>query len=116
MSWYLEVLKKYAVFTGRARRKECWMFVLVSFIICFVLSILKLNAISSLYSLAVLVPSIAVAIRRLHDTGRSGWWFLISFIPLVGTIILIVFLAQDSQAGENQYGPNPKESPAVEEP
>lgn len=65
---------------------------------------------SGLYSLAVLIPGLAVAIRRLHDTGKSGWWLLLSFIPLVGAIVLIVFLVQDSQHGTNQYGPNPKEA------
>jgi len=63
---------------------------------------------SGIYSLAVLIPSIAVAIRRLHDTGRSGWWILISLVPLIGTIVLLVFTVQDSQPGDNEYGPNPK--------
>lgn len=62
----------------------------------------------TLYMLAVLLPGIAVGVRRLHDTGRSGWWLLISLVPLIGAIILLVFLVQDSQPGENQYGPNPK--------
>jgi uncharacterized membrane protein YhaH (DUF805 family) len=62
------------------------------------------------YYLAVLVPSLAVVVRRLHDTGRSGWWFLVGFVPFVGGIILLVFLVQDSAPGENEYGKNPKES------
>lgn len=62
----------------------------------------------TLYSFAILIPAIAVSIRRLHDTGRSGWWFLICFIPLIGTIVLFVFMVLDSEPGENQYGPNPK--------
>ena len=65
-----------------------------------------------LYALAVLLPSLAVGARRLHDTGRSGWWLLIGLIPCIGFIVLIVFLVQDSQAGDNQYGPNPKATPA----
>jgi len=113
MNWYIEVLKKYAVFSGRARRKEYWMFVLFNVIISVVLSFVEglvgsAGVIGILYSLAVLVPGLAVSVRRLHDTGRSGWWVLINLIPLVGLIVFIVFAAQDSQAGENQYGPNPK--------
>lgn len=63
-----------------------------------------------LYSIAILVPSIAVGVRRLHDTGRSGWWLLIGLIPIVGWIIAIMWLATDSQTGTNTYGPNPKEA------
>jgi uncharacterized membrane protein YhaH (DUF805 family) len=116
MSWYLEVLKKYATFGGRARRTEFWMFVLINFIIDAVLQILwsatgnvALEVIYYLYALAVLIPGIAVTVRRLHDTGRSGGWWFIGLIPIVGWIILIVFCAQDSQPGPNQYGPNPKQ-------
>ena len=113
MNWYLDVLKKYAVFTGRARRKEYWMFVLFSVIVTIVLSLVEgivggPGVLSGLYALAVLIPSIAVGVRRLHDTGRSGWWILIGLVPLVGIIVLIVFFVADSQPGTNQYGPNPK--------
>lgn len=113
MNWYIAVLKKYAVFTGRARRKEFWMFVLINLIISVVLSFAEIalggpGIMSIIYSLAVLLPGIGVSIRRLHDTNRSGWWLLIGLIPLVGLIIMIIFMVQDSQAGENQYGPNPK--------
>lgn len=113
MNWYLAVLKKYAVFGGRARRTEYWMFILFNFIIALVLNIiegsLKMPRIlSTLYSLAILVPGIAVTTRRLHDTNRSGWWQLIGLIPLIGLIVLIVFTVQDSQAGENKYGSSPK--------
>lgn len=116
MNWYLEVLKKYATFGGRARRTEFWMFVLINFIIDAVLNIVQratgntfVLVISSLYGLAVLIPGIAVTVRRLHDTGRSGGWWFIWLIPIAGWIILIVFCAQDSQPGPNQYGPNPKQ-------
>lgn len=114
MNYYIEVLKKYAVFSGRASRAEYWMFFLFNFIISFIITLISLFIqalffLPYLYGLAILIPSIAVMVRRLHDTNRSGWWWLISFIPLIGAIILIVFLAQDSQSGENQYGPNPKE-------
>jgi uncharacterized membrane protein YhaH (DUF805 family) len=116
MNWYLEVLKKYATFGGRARRTEFWMFTLINFIISAVLNIVQRSTgstivlvISVIYSLAVLIPGIAVTVRRLHDTGRSGGWWFIGLIPIVGWIILIVFCAQDSQPGPNQYGPNPKQ-------
>lgn len=113
MNWYLEVLKKYAVFSGRARRKEYWMFILFNFIIVLGLGVVEGLAggpgvLGSLYSLAVLIPSIAVSVRRLHDTNRSGWWLLIGVVPLIGAIVLLIFVVQDSQPGENRYGPNPK--------
>ncbi len=123
MNWYLEVLKKYATFGGRARRTEFWMFALINFIISAVLNIVQRSTgstivlvISVLYSLAVLIPGIAVTVRRLHDTGRSGGWWFIVLIPIVGAIILIVFCAQDGQPGPNQYGPNPKQINAGPEP
>jgi uncharacterized membrane protein YhaH (DUF805 family) len=107
------VLKNYVGFQGRARRKEYWMFVLFSAIISIVLSIIDAIAnlssvLSGIYSLAVFLPSLAVSVRRLHDTGRSGWWILIGLIPLIGAIILLVFTCQDSQENDNKYGPNPK--------
>jgi uncharacterized membrane protein YhaH (DUF805 family) len=119
MSWYLEVLKKYAVFSGRARRKEYWMFALINFIITLVLIVIDLligtfspqagfGLLEGLYSLAVLIPGIAVTVRRLHDTDRSGWWILIGLIPLIGGLVLLVFIVLDSEPGANQYGPNPK--------
>jgi uncharacterized membrane protein YhaH (DUF805 family) len=114
MYWYLKVLKNYLGFQGRARRKEYWMFVLFSFIVSIILSILESianitsSALTGIYALATLLPSLAVSVRRLHDTGRSGWWLLITLIPLIGSIILIVFACQDSEEDDNQYGPNPK--------
>jgi uncharacterized membrane protein YhaH (DUF805 family) len=121
MDWYLGVLRKYAEFKGRARRREYWMFVLFNIIISVVLSIIDrvignpemgLGILGTLYALAVLVPSIAVGVRRLHDTNRSGWWLLISLIPCIGFVVLLIFMVQDSQAGDNQYGLNPKAVPA----
>lgn len=114
MNWYIEVLKKYVVFTGRASRQEYWFFALFNFIITFVFSLIDMMlgldiGLVSIYSLAVLLPSIAVLVRRLHDTGRSGWWALLMLIPLIGLIVLIVFAVQDSQPGKNQFGNNPKE-------
>ena len=119
MNWYIQVLKKYAVFSGRSRRKEYWYFVLFNLIITCILFFIDsitgtLNAatgyglLSGVYSLAVLLPALGVAIRRLHDIGRTGWWILIGFIPLIGLIVLLIFFVKDSQPGDNQYGPSPK--------
>jgi|TARA_Y100001968_G_scaffold319978_1_gene352276 uncharacterized membrane protein YhaH (DUF805 family) len=112
MEWYTAVLKKYVEFQGRARRKEYWMFILFNIlasIICGVIDgILGIMLLVPLYSLAVLLPSIAVCIRRLHDTNRSGWWILISLVPFVGSIILLIFLCIEGDAGDNRFGPNPK--------
>ena len=124
MNWYIDVLKKYAVFSGRAGRKEFWMFILFNFIIEIflwgiefivahtlernIIANLVILIISSIYTLGVMCPSIAVTVRRLHDTGRSGWWILIELVPIIGTIVLVVFTVQDSKQGYNQHGPNPK--------
>jgi uncharacterized membrane protein YhaH (DUF805 family) len=124
VSWYLEVLKKYAVFDGRARRKEYWMFVLINFVITVVLILIDIligtfspqtgvGLLQGLYALAVLIPFITVTVRRLHDTGRSGWSMLIGLIPIIGGIVLLIFMVQDSQPGANQYGPNPKDDYSV---
>lgn len=106
IGWYIEVLKKYAVFNGRARRKEYWYFflcnLLVAFVFGFVGGLAGLGSnLSNIYTLGVLLPGIAVGIRRMHDTDRSGWWIM---LPIVN----IVFLAQDGQQGMNSYGSNPK--------
>ncbi len=130
---YVEMFKKYAQFSGRSRRSEYWLAVLanciiimiaytvlfiplicdivsngepsgVSFVVVAVVGIILL-----IYSFAVIVPVLAMGVRRLHDTGKSGWYMLMSLIPYVGPIILIIFMATDSQSGTNQYGPNPKE-------
>ncbi|MCH4294971.1 DUF805 domain-containing protein [Shewanella sp. 3B26] len=111
MEYFIGALKKYADFTGRARRKEYWMFVLF-YLIFYVVTIgidmaLGTTFIAAIFSLGLLLPSLAIGARRLHDTGRSGWWQLIGFIPLIGAIVLIVFYCQDSQ-DENDYGANPK--------
>ncbi|NLV41947.1 MAG: DUF805 domain-containing protein [Candidatus Hydrogenedentes bacterium] len=114
MSWYLEVWKNYADFGGRARRKEYWFFILFNSLAYFALSILDVlmfkgqPVVSTLYALAILVPSLSVTFRRLHDTGRSAWWILIGLIPLIGGIWFLILLCLDSEGGANQYGPNPK--------
>ncbi|MEO8487402.1 MAG: DUF805 domain-containing protein [Betaproteobacteria bacterium] len=119
MDWFLGPLKKYATFEGRARRREYWFFVLAVVLISIVLTIVDTvigtynsasgyGILSGIFALAMLVPSLAVGARRLHDTGRSGWWLLIGLVPLVGAIVLIVFFVLDSHPGTNAYGPNPK--------
>lgn len=113
MEWYLKAFKNYAVFKGRARRKEYWMFVLFNLIVAFVIGLIETligisSILSTLYSLAVLLPGLSITVRRLHDTGRSGWWILIGLIPIVGSIILLVFMCLDSDVNTNEHGANPK--------
>ena len=113
------VLKKYAVFSGRARRKEYWFFVLFNVIISLVLALIDvatdtfdseagIGLLGTIYGIAVMIPSIAVLVRRLHDTNRSAWWILIAFVPLIGVIVLIVFMFLEGKPDENDYGENPK--------
>ena len=123
MEWYIKVLKQYADFGGRARRKEYWMFTLFNVIIICALTLVMLigtatksSGLSIIgtvlycgYALAIIVPSLAVCVRRLHDIGKSGWYYFIGLIPLVGGIILLIWFCKESQAGENEYGANPKE-------
>lgn len=118
MQWYVDVLRKYAVFDGRASRPEYWYFTLVNVIISVVGEIIGRGVpvvalLFFLYSLAVLLPSIGVSIRRLHDTNRSGWWLLLSLILVVGWIILIVWYARAGDDGPNRYGDSAPASPAV---
>lgn len=112
MNWYVKCLKQYADFSGRARRTEYWMFTLVNCVIAFVLGFIlgdgPLSFLGYVYSLAVLIPGLAVCVRRLHDIGKSGWWYLIGFVPVVGTIVLLIWFCTDSQPGNNEWGPNPK--------
>ena len=119
MSWYLEALKKYAVFSGRSRRMEYWFFVLFNLIVAFVLALIdmligtfsavqNIGLLSGIYSLAVLIPTLAVTVRRLHDIDRSGWWILINLIPLIGSIVLLVFSLLPGTPGSNRFGPDPK--------
>ena len=135
MEWMLLPLKRYAQFSGRSRRKEYWMFVLLIFIIYVIAMILDSllgfgtttryadvsetgaaagfnssgGIITLLAMLALFLPSLAVAIRRLHDTDRSGWWILIGLIPLIGAIVLLVFYCTDGTKGPNRFGPDPKD-------
>jgi len=116
-NWYIKcVTKDYFNFQGRARRKEFWMFTLISSIIYMILFITFAKIMSSpagylitaaIYTLAVICPTIGVSVRRLHDTNRSGWWYLLNLIP-IGGLIVFVFLLLDSTPGDNNYGKNPK--------
>lgn len=106
MNWYLDVLKKYAVFSGRARRKEYWMFLLITVMIAVLLGVLEgmlglPGVISWIYQLAMLIPSLAVGVRRMHDTNHSGWWLL---LPIVN----LVFAVTGGQRADNRFGPDPK--------
>jgi uncharacterized membrane protein YhaH (DUF805 family) len=118
IDWAKRPIQKYADFSGRAPRAEYWWFVLAVLIVEMVAMMLDsmlgmsgmigpYGPLLSLLMLGLLIPSIAVGIRRLHDTGRSGWWLLISLIPIIGAIVLIVFLATPGDKGENQHGPDP---------
>lgn len=115
IDWYKEVvLKKYADFNGRASRPEFWYFVLANFIVSFILGFIKIGGFqvfSIIYSLAVLIPGIAVSIRRLHDLGKSGWYLLFALIPIAGPIILIVWYATEGEQQENSYGAVPSKEP-----
>jgi uncharacterized membrane protein YhaH (DUF805 family) len=121
MNWWLTCMKKYVDFSGRARRKEYWMFYLFNMIFAIAAVILYtilgiasedlafgVRVLYGLFAFATLLPTLSATVRRLHDVGKSGWWVLISLIPLIGTIWLLVLIVTDSQPGDNQYGPNPK--------
>jgi uncharacterized membrane protein YhaH (DUF805 family) len=111
-AWKRVVLERYALFSGRAGRAEFWWFFLANLIVGAILSILGRAAtifviLYALYGLALIIPSLAVSIRRLHDIGRSGWWILIGLIPIVGVIVLLIFHATAGEAQPNAYGPTP---------
>ncbi|MEU0677121.1 DUF805 domain-containing protein [Streptomyces sp. NPDC006172] len=115
MRWFFVVLKKYWVFGGRARRTEYWMFTLISTAIYIALMFADDqvgNEVPTIaFTVAIALPTLAVTVRRLHDTDRSGWWALIGVLPCVGLITMVIFTAEDGVPGQNKYGPNPKESP-----
>ena len=120
MEWFIKVIKNFS-FKGRARRKEYWMFMLVFTVVLFGLTFIddavgtqsKITPIGlfiGVFTLAFLIQYLAVGIRRLHDTGRSAWWFLINFVPFVGPVIWLLLMLLEGQQGENNYGPDPKQS------
>jgi len=119
MNWYIKALKQYTDFGGRARRKEYWFFTLFNVLFTIVISVFDVmfgtidmqtgvGLLGVVYMLLLLIPGTAVLVRRLHDTGRSAWWLLMFLIPLLGFVVLFIFLLLDSEDGENEYGPNPK--------
>lgn len=122
MNWYLKVLRNYAGFSGRARRKEFWMFALFNVIFGIALELIDHIAKTEygtppfsyglfyiLYALAIFIPGLAVSVRRLHDIGKSGWFYLIMLIPIIGAIWILILACADGDTGENEYGMNPKE-------
>lgn len=119
MKYYLDVLKKYAEFSGRARRKEYWMFILFHMLFAIVAMILDnlfgiafgnigYGPLYAIYSLVMFIPGLAVAVRRLHDVGKSGWMMLILLIPIIGAIWMLILLATEGNKGKNQHGTDPK--------
>lgn len=118
MDWYLNVLRNYFGFGGRARRKEYWMFILVNSVLIMVLGIVDKilgwegssgeGILTAIYSVLVLIPSWAVLFRRLHDTDRSAWWLLLLLIPIIGWLIILIFNCQSGTPGENRFGQDPK--------
>ena len=119
VQWMVEPLRKYATFPGRARRKEYWYFILFNIILGLVAGGFDIGfglrsfanggigIVGGLVSLALLLPSIAVTVRRLHDLDKSGWWFLIGAIPLIGAIIMLIWMCTQGTAGRNRFGPDP---------
>ncbi|HEY9190101.1 MAG TPA: DUF805 domain-containing protein [Sulfurovum sp.] len=123
MNWYLKAFKEYATFSGRAQRAEYWYFVLFYIIGFMLMSFLDgmlgsfsmeagIGLLGGIFLLVHMLPSIAVSVRRLHDIGRTGWWYLLIIIPLIGPLVLFIFSVLDSKE-DNQYGPNPKLAAAV---
>ena len=99
---FLTCLKKYAIFSGRASRSEYWWFVLAQMLVVMGASIVS-DTLGALVMLALLVPSCAAAARRLHDAGRSGWWQLLTLIPLIGALVVLYWLVQPSEPGTNDF-------------
>jgi uncharacterized membrane protein YhaH (DUF805 family) len=129
MNWYLKALKQFKNYKGRARRKEFWMFTLFHVLIILVITLINfllkyitndfegkdlivqiIGTVMGIYILAMLIPSLSLTVRRLHDVDKSGWMILISFIPIIGGIWLLILMLTDSSSNENQYGVNPKEA------
>lgn len=118
MKWFMLAFKKAFDFSSRSRRKEYWMFTLFSLIVTFVLGFIDgfagleiaegFGILGTIYGLLILIPGLSLAVRRLHDTGKSGWWLLIALIPLIGAIVILIFAVQDSEPQPNKYGQNPK--------
>lgn len=121
MYWWLKCWSKYAVFRGRAQRQEYWYFVLFTVFANFACLFLdnylgtrhptaRVGLIGGIFAFAALLPTLAVSARRLHDTGKSGWYLLLGLVPLIGAIVLLIFMVQPTMIGENVYGPDPREN------
>jgi uncharacterized membrane protein YhaH (DUF805 family) len=120
MDWYFKAFRNFANFGDRARRTEYWMFTLVNVVVAFLLGIVDgiagfghgagIGLLGGIYSLVVFIPSLAVTVRRLHDTNRSGWWVLVGIIPILGWLALLYFLVSEGQRGGNEYGLDPKDA------
>ena len=113
MNWYLKAMKQYVDFSGRARRKEYWMYFLVYFLITLVCGVVEgvlsmPDTLTTIVALVHLLPSLGVTARRLHDTNRSAWWMLVSFIPVIGWLVLLYFMLNAGDAQDNRFGSNPK--------
>lgn len=116
MNWYLAVIRQYVAFGGRAHRTEYWMFTLFNVLIMIGLGLVGelvgvKELLGNIYSLAVLLPSLGVSVRRLHDTNRSGWWLLILLIPLLGLLVYLYFMISNGDQGSNRFGDDPKNRP-----
>ena len=113
MSWYIQVIKNYTNFSGRARRKEYWIYSVISAVIIFILSmidaVMGVALFTTLYSLFILIPELSLSFRRLHDIDKSAWWLLIVLVPVVGAIVLFVFSVMPGTVGANRYGADPKD-------
>ncbi|KJG12401.1 membrane protein [Photobacterium iliopiscarium] len=121
MNWYFAVIRKYAQFQGRARRKEFWFFTLINAFISLACSLIDTTlqlptlmegygVLAALYAAFAFIPTVAVTVRRLHDQNRTGWWALIMLVPIVGILVLLYFMVQDSTKGNNRFGSNPKQN------
>lgn len=112
MDWYIKAIQNYAIFEGRARRKEYWMFILINFIFAILAGIagalLRFPFLISIYTLFAMVPGIAVSVRRLHDTNRSGWLLLLNLVPIIGPLLIVYWFCLEGSYEANQYGPSPK--------
>lgn len=118
MNYFIDALKNYATFSGRATRSQYWYFVLISSLIYIALIVVDLitgtyneeagiGLLSAIFTIALFIPNLAILVRRLHDTNRTGWWLFILLIPIIGFIVLLIFLCIDSKE-DNKYGVNPK--------
>lgn len=122
MNWYLKAIHQYVDFSGRARRKEYWMFFLFNIIFGLIALMLDMalglgnesgGMLYALYLIFMFIPSLSAGVRRLHDTGKSGWYMLIGLIPAVGPLVLLIFFAMEGNTGPNEYGEDPKQGEFV---